>query len=54
MKNLKKGEVISNKNTKSIRPGHGLAPKYFEEILGKKVLIDVEAGTAANWDHIEK
>ena len=54
VKNLKKGEVISNKNTKSIRPGHGLAPKYFEEILGKRVLINIEAGTAVNWVHIEK
>ena len=37
IKNIKKGEVISAKNIKSIRPSFGLHPKYFKKILGKKV-----------------
>ena len=32
----------------------GRDPKYFDEIIGKKVSSDVEAGTATSWDVIEK
>ena len=52
--NLKMGDVLSEKHIKSIRPGFGLPPKYFDEIIGKKVSSDVEAGTATSWDVIEK
>ena len=36
VENIKKGEKFSNKNIKSIRPGHGLEPKYYFKLLGKK------------------
>jgi pseudaminic acid synthase len=36
VKDVKKGEVITNKNVKSIRPGFGLHPKYLKNIIGKK------------------
>ena len=52
--NLKRGDVLSEEHIKSIRPGFGLPPKYFDEIIGKKVSSDVEAGTATSWDVIEK
>ncbi|MBA11759.1 MAG: pseudaminic acid synthase [Gammaproteobacteria bacterium] len=52
--NLKRGDVLSEEHIKSIRPGFGLPPKYFDEIIGKKVSSDVEAGTATSWDIIEK
>jgi len=34
-KDIKKGEVFSEENIKSIRPGYGLHPKYLNDILGK-------------------
>jgi len=40
-----KGDVITTENVKSIRPGFGLHPKYLKEILGKKVIQDIEKGT---------
>ncbi len=52
--NLKKGDVLFEEHIKSIRPGYGLPPKYFDEIIGKKVSNDVEAGTPTSWDVIEK
>ena len=36
-KNIKAGEVITEDNVRSVRPGHGLHPKYFKKVLGKKI-----------------
>ena len=44
VKSSKKGEFLTNKNIKSIRPGYGLHPKYLKKVLGKKFKRDVEAG----------
>lgn len=45
VKNIKKEEVITEENVRSIRPGFGLHPKYLKEILGKKVNKDLKKGT---------
>lgn len=42
---LKAGDTITHESVRSVRPGFGLAPKYFEKIVGTKVSIDVEWGT---------
>ncbi|MBE6508522.1 MAG: pseudaminic acid synthase [Methanobrevibacter sp.] len=42
---MKKDEVITEENVRSIRPGFGLHPKYLKEILGKKVNKDLKKGT---------
>ena len=36
-KDIKKGEIITEENIRSVRPGYGLHPKYLNEVLGKKV-----------------
>ena len=51
--NMKKGDVISEKNVRSIRPGHGLHPKFLPELLGKKVNRDLEKGTRFSFDYID-
>lgn len=48
-----KGEVITEQNVRSVRPGYGLHPKYLTGILGKKALIDVEKGTPINFRMIK-
>ncbi|MBX2841800.1 MAG: pseudaminic acid synthase [Flammeovirgaceae bacterium] len=53
VKDIKKGEILSEENVRSIRPGYGLHPKYFNEILGKKVNEDIERGTPLNFEMIE-
>ena len=45
VKNIKKDEVITEENVRSIRPGFGLHPKYLKELLGKKVNKDLKKGT---------
>lgn len=41
---IKTGEVLTEKNVKSVRPGFGLHPKYLKSILGKAVNKDLHAG----------
>jgi len=50
---IKKGEVITKDNIKSIRPSFGLHPKYYKQILGKSVNRDLKPGDRLSWDFIE-
>lgn len=50
IKDIKAGEKFTEKNIRSIRPGYGLHPKYFNEILGKRAVADIETGTPVSWD----
>lgn len=50
IKNLKKGQIIKEGDIKRIRPGYGLKPKYYDEVIGKKVTIDVERGDPLKWE----
>jgi N-acetylneuraminate synthase len=45
VKDIKKGEVITMKHVRSIRPGFGLAPKFYEQVLGKTAKFDIVRGT---------
>lgn len=47
------GEPITEANVRSIRPGFGLHPKYYKDILGKKVKKDLERGDRLELDFIE-
>jgi pseudaminic acid synthase len=49
VKDIKAGESITHEHVRSIRPGFGLKPKYFESVLGRVVIQDVKKGTALNW-----
>jgi len=46
---IKAGEKVTQKDIRRIRPGFGLPPKYYEEIIGKTLLIDVVRGQAIKW-----
>lgn len=51
--NVKKGETITEKNLRSIRPANGLHTKYYKDLLGKKAARDIEKGTPASFDIFE-
>lgn len=50
---MKVGDVITEENVRSVRPGFGLHPKYLPEILGKKVNRDLEVGDRMSWEVVE-
>lgn len=52
-KAIKKGEIFSEKNIKIVRPGNGIKPKYFDEIIGKKANQSIDYATPLNWDLID-
>ena len=51
---LKKGDILSEANIRSIRPGYGLHPVFLKKVLGKKIRVDVKFGTPLSWDLIER
>ena len=53
VKDIKEGEVFTNENVKSIRPGFGIATKYINDILGKKATRNIEKGTPVKWNLVD-
>jgi len=53
VEDIKKGELLSERNVRSIRPGYGLPPKHYREILGRKAATDIARGTPLDWPLIE-
>jgi pseudaminic acid synthase len=53
VKDVKAGEIFTEENVRSIRPGFGLAPKFLPEVLGKKAKDDIEKGTPFSMDFIK-
>jgi N-acetylneuraminate synthase len=50
VKDMKAGEAFTEENVRSIRPGHGLPPKHWSEVLGRRAARDVSRGTPLSWD----
>ena len=53
VKDIAAGEILTVENIRSIRPGFGLAPKNYKELLGKVAKIDIRCGSAMKWNYIE-
>ena len=54
VEDMKKGDLITKKNVRSIRPGFGLHPKYYNEIIGKKIKVDLDKGSRLKLNEIIK
>ena len=54
VKDVKKGEKISSKNTRSLRPQKGISPKYLPTILGKTFNSDFKKGTPLGFSMIKE
>ena len=53
IRDLKQGQKVTESDIRRIRPGYGLAPKYYDSVLGRAVSRDIEAGTAVSWELID-
>jgi len=49
---VKAGEELTETNIRIVRPGYGLAPRYIELLLGRRVNKDLAKGAPMSWDHI--
>jgi N-acetylneuraminate synthase len=52
VKDIKAGEIFTPQNLRSIRPGYGLPPKFFKEVIGRHATRDIEHGTPLQWDMV--
>jgi pseudaminic acid synthase len=52
-KDLKAGDVLSEENVRSIRPGYGISPKYYDVILGKRLNRSVNQGIPVQFSMFE-
>lgn len=53
IRDVKQGEIFTEDNVRSIRPGFGLHPRYLLDIYGKKAKNDIKKGTPLGWDLID-
>jgi N-acetylneuraminate synthase len=54
VRDLKKGEVFTSENVRSIRPGDGLHTRHLAEVLGKTAALDIVQGTPLSWDLVNQ
>jgi pseudaminic acid synthase len=50
VQDVKRGELLTAENVRSIRPGHGLHTRHLPEVLGRPAARDIERGTPLRWD----
>lgn len=54
VKDIAAGETFTEENTRIIRPGYGLKPKYITDVLGMRAAVDLERGTPLSFEMMEK
>ena len=53
VKDMKAGDIITPDCVRSVRPGFGIAPKYLDKIIGKKINKDIKVNQAVAWDELD-
>jgi pseudaminic acid synthase len=54
VKDIKKGDRLTSESIRVIRPGFGLAPRHYEEVMGRHASADIARGTAISWTMIDQ
>jgi pseudaminic acid synthase len=54
VKDIRAGEKFTEENVRSIRPGYGLHPKYYKDIIGEKSNFDIKRGTPTSWELVNQ
>jgi pseudaminic acid synthase len=50
VRNVKRGELFTAQNVRSIRPAHGLHTRHLPDVLGRRAAMDIDCGTPLRWD----
>jgi N-acetylneuraminate synthase len=53
VQNVKRGDLLTEENVRSIRPGHGLHTRHLSEVLGRHAACDIERGTPLRWNLVD-
>jgi pseudaminic acid synthase len=53
VKDIKRGDLFSEENIRSIRPGQGLPPRYLNKIIGHSSNQAIKCGTALKWEYVQ-
>ncbi len=53
VRDVRAGELVTEENVRSIRPGFGLHPRHFREVLGRRFRKDLPKGTPLTWEYLE-
>jgi len=53
VKDIKKGELFTKENFRSIRPAFGLSPEYYQKVMGSIAAKDIESGSPLKWSSIK-
>lgn len=54
VENVRRGELFTAENVRSIRPGHGLHTRHLQQILGRRAARDIERGTPLSWELVDQ
>lgn len=54
VKDMQAGDKFTKKNLRIIRPGCGLEPKYYDNLLGKEITKDACRGLPLSWEYVKK
>jgi N-acetylneuraminate synthase len=54
VRDVKKGELFTADNVRSIRPANGLHPRHLPEVIGRRAADDIERGTPVTWELLRK
>ncbi|MDI6615401.1 MAG: N-acetylneuraminate synthase family protein, partial [Syntrophaceae bacterium] len=54
VRDMKQGEPFTDENVRCIRPGHGLKPRYLDDVMGKCASTDIARGTPLRWELISR
>ena len=52
VRTLKEGDIITKNDIRSVRPGFGLPPKYYDKLIGSKVTMSVEENSPVTWESV--
>lgn len=51
---VRRGDILTTDNVRSIRPGHGLPPKHLHDVLGRPAARDLKRGEPLSWDLVDR